>query len=322
MECLVKYYISKLGSIPSFLEPYLEIDSLKRLKEVGYFCGMDYASKSVYNFREYITRYDHSLSVALLTYRLTHDKKATIAALYHDISTPCFSHVIDYMNKDYENQESTEEYTDKILRNDKKLNILLNKDGINIDEIIDFKRYSIVDNNRPKLCADRLDGIILTGIGWTKDINKEDIDNIINSLEIYNDEDGKQEIGFNNEIVANRVYEISDNINKYCHSNEDNYMMELLAKITKLAIGRKYIQYDSLFILNEKQLFEILRYSNDADIIKLLSVFKNIKLDDIPVMNIESLKNRDINPLVSGCRLKNNINNIDINLRIKMGKTL
>ncbi len=66
---------------------------------------MDDASKDIYDFREYISRYDHSLTVCLIVYKLTKDKKATLAGLFHDIATPCFSHVIDYMNQDYENQE-------------------------------------------------------------------------------------------------------------------------------------------------------------------------------------------------------------------------
>ena len=105
------YYMNLLGynEIPRFLIKYLKCPSLLRLKKIGYFCGMDYASKDIYDFREYISRYDHSINVALITYKLTKNKKATIAALFHDVATPCFSHVIDYMNKDYANQESTEE---------------------------------------------------------------------------------------------------------------------------------------------------------------------------------------------------------------------
>lgn len=300
---LLDYYFNKLGNIPEFLKPYLEVNSLKRLKNVGYFCGMDYASKDVYNFKEYITRYDHSLSVALLTYKLTDNKKATIAALFHDVATPCFSHVIDYMNKDYEKQESTEEYTEKIIRNDKELVNLLNKDHIYIEDVIDFKQYSIVDNERPKLCADRLDGIILTGISWTKDITYEDIDAIIDSAKVYNNEYDEEEIGFVSEFVGKRVFDINENINYYCHSNEDNFMMELLAKITKYAISKKIITYDNLYILDEEDIIALFEKSNDTFLKRMMSIFKNIKKEEIPIVTIENVKERLINPLVNGKRI-------------------
>ena len=147
---LLQYYLEQLNykELPDFLIKYLQTPSLLRLKKVGYFCGMDYASKDIYDFSEYISRYDHSLTVSLLVYKLTKDKTATLAGLFHDIATPCFSHVIDYMNKDYENQESTEEYTECILRRDKYLQKCLEEDNIAIDDIIDFKRYTIVDNER------------------------------------------------------------------------------------------------------------------------------------------------------------------------------
>ncbi len=302
---LLEYYLKKIGkdNIPDFLIPYLGVPSLDRLKYVGYFCGMDYASKDIYDFKEYITRYDHSLSVALLTYGLTRDKKATIAALFHDIATPCFSHVIDYMNKDYENQESTEEYTEEIIRHDRELINLLDEDKIDIKDIINFKQYSIVDNKRPKLCADRIDGIILTGIGWTKNIEIEDIDLIVDSLRVYTNEDGEEEIGINNTIAANRVMEVSDSINEYCHSNEDNYMMELLAKITILAIEKGIITYQSLFVLAETDIFALFKYTKDRDINNLLEIFKTIKKEDIPIVEIENVKERRINPLVNGNRV-------------------
>ena len=61
---------------------------------------VEFASKDIYPFKESISRFDYSLTVALIVYSLTHDKKTTLAGLFHDIATPCFSHVIDYMNQD------------------------------------------------------------------------------------------------------------------------------------------------------------------------------------------------------------------------------
>ena len=300
------YYKNLLGinNIPYFLNKYLKCPSLVRLKKVGYFCGMDYASKDIYDFREYISRYDHSLTVALITYRLTKNKKATLAALFHDVATPCFSHVIDYMNKDYAKQESTEEYTEKIMLNDKYFRKCLAKDRININDIIDFKKYTIVDNNRPKVCADRIDGVILTGIGWTKNITLTDIERIVSSMCILQNEDKELEICFNNRVAASRVLEISESIDIICHSNEDNYMMELLAIITKKAIDDKLFSYDELYTLNEDEVYSLISHSSDKELLSLYEKFKNVKLDEIEMVEIPEIKKRDLNPIIQGKRAK------------------
>lgn len=302
-----EYYLKLLNydNVPDFLKRYLEVPTLQRLKEIGYFCGMDYASNNIYNFKEYISRYDHSLTVALLVYKLTEDKTATIAGLFHDISTPCFSHVIDYMNKDYNKQESTEKNMLKVIESDSILLNLLREDKIKADEIVEFKEFTIVDNDRPKLCADRLDGIIHTGYNWTKEIELSDINEIINNIEIYKNEDEEAEIGFKSKEVANKVYEFSETINKVCHSSEDNYMMELLAKITRYSINKGYITYDELLTSTEEKIFNKFDSKKDTFLKELLKEFRTIEASSIPYIELPNLKVRDINPLVNGKRLRN-----------------
>lgn len=302
----LQYYLEQLdySNLPNFLIKYLKTPSLLRLKNIGYFCGMDYASKDIYDFREYISRYDHSLTVCLIVYKLTKDKKATLAGLFHDIATPCFSHVIDYMNQDYEKQESTEEYTEHILKSDKYLIECLREDDIDINEIINFKKYSVVDNDRPKVCADRIDGVILTGIGWTKNINKNDISNIVKDMCVFLNENNEDEIGFKSSKVVKKVLEISESIDIYCHSKEDNYMMQLLAKITKLSIEKKYITYEELYTYNEKHLFSMLKQQKDSKLQGLINEFENKKIQDIPELEMPKVKVRDLNPLVNGKRIK------------------
>lgn len=304
------YYLELLNysNMPEFLVKYLEVPSLVRLKKVGYFCGMDYASKDIYDFREYISRFDHSLTVALLTYMFTNDEMATIAALFHDISTPCFSHVIDYMNNDYEKQESTEEYTEFILTNDEYLRRCLEKDNILIEDVINFKKYSIVDNDRPKVCADRIDGVILTGIGWTKNISKLDIKNILKDMCVFKNEFGEDELGFKTYSVACKVLEVSNSIDYMCHSVWDNYMMNLLAKITKRAIELGVINYNQLFTCDEEEMFSLLNRIDDEELRRDINNFKSVKREDVPVISISGVKVRDLNPLVGGIRFKDIIN--------------
>lgn len=298
------YYLEQLGSLPDFLIKYLSVPSLLRLKRVGYFCGMDFASNEIYNFNEYISRYDHSLTVALIVFKLTGNKKATLAGLFHDISTPCFSHVIDYMNGDLEKQESTEEYTEEILRNDKYLKKCLEEDGIDLDDIVDFKKYTVVDNDRPKVCADRIDGVILTGIGWTKNVSYEDIKNIVSDMCIFINEFNEYEIGFKTMSVAQKVLAVSESIDVFCHTKEDNYMMQLLAKITKLAIDKEYISYKDLFTYHEKRILRLLNSKKDEELKKLLYMFYNMTIDEVPEIELPNVKARSLNPLVNNKRMK------------------
>ena len=287
-----------------FIKKYLEVPSLKRIKEVGYFCGMDYASKEIYDFKEYVTRFDHSLTTALLTYKITKNKIYSLAALFHDVGSPCFSHVIDYMNKDYKNQESTEEYNEKIIRNDKKLKKLLKEDNIDIEDIIDFKKYTIVDNKRPKLCADRLDGIILTGAFWTKEIDKDLIKEILDSIEIYTNEDMEDEIGFNNKEIYDKIMIINENIDIFCQSKEDNYMMELLASITKEAIDEGIIEYDDLYSIGEKEILNLISLKGSTILANKMNKFYHVTLDEIEELDLPYIKKRTVNPLVNGKRIK------------------
>lgn len=305
-ESLLDEYLNLLGvaKLPYFLRRYLQIPCLVRLKNIGYFCGMDYASKDIYDFKEKITRYDHSLSVALLTWRFTKNKKATLASLFHDVATPCFAHVIDYMNKDYAQQESTEEYTKEVLGKDEQLLKLLKKDGITLEDISDFKQYSIVDNDRPKLCADRLDGIILTGIAWTKTLSRQDIIEIVNDIDVYKNEFNELELGFKTLKVAKKALDTSNQIDIYCHTNEDNYMMEFLAHITKMAIDNELITYESLYYLDESLLIKCLEECKIAEIKEAFQQFRTIMKDDIPPIKLENVKKRDLKPLVGGLRLK------------------
>lgn len=302
---MIKDYIKILGDIPEFLNKYLELDILIRLKKVGYFCGMDYASHDVYNFLDYISRFDHSLTTALITWKFSQDKKSTIAALFHDIATPAFSHVIDYMNKDYVLQESTEEKTKEILVSDKKLISLLKEDELSLEDISDFKKYSIVDNKRPKLCSDRLDGVVLTSLGWTHTLKINEVKKIIDDITVYINEDKELELGFKSLDIAKLIVNLNDKINIECHTNYDNYMMNLLADITKIAINSKIISYDDLYILDEEVIIDkFKKYAlKNKDFKKQLNEFFSIKLKDIPNIVMPEIKTRVLNPLVNNKRL-------------------
>ena len=145
-------------------------------------------------------------------------------------------------------------------------------------------------------------GIILTAMGWTKNISKDDIDVIVDSMRVYKNEDNLDEIGLSNENIVKRIIDINKVIDIYCHSNEDNYMMSLLADITKYCIDRGYINYSDLYQLNEEELFTIMKNNPDIKLRGLLYLFHNIRKEEIPCKVIEGIKVRELKPLVNDKR--------------------
>lgn len=299
---LYNLYLNSICEIPKFLKKYLTVPSIQRLKYISYYCGMDYASKDVYDFKEPISRYDHSLTTSLITWKYTNDKKATLAALFHDVSSPCFSHVIDYMNHDYVHQESTEKYTNKIIQNDSLLLTYLKKDNIKLEDL-NFKKYPIVDCDRPKLCADRFDGIILPGISWTKSVTENDIYLLTSNLTVYKNEKKEPELGFKTEGSARRAKELSDEIAEYCMSKEDNYMMELLATIVKRAIELDVITEEDLYTEEEDTIYIRIKNCTYSEINDSIKKFENIKREEIKDIGLE-VKKKVLTPLANGKRIK------------------
>ena len=295
--------LSEICPIPNFLVKYLGLTSMQRLKEISFFCGMPYASKNQYRFYMDISRYDHSLGVALITWRLTGDKAQTLAALFHDISTPVFSHVIDYMNGDYIAQESTEDKTMEVLLHTPNLYKYLKQDGLTFDDISDFKKYSVVDLDRPALCADRLEGIISGGMGWSGKTDYDLACRILDSMFLYTNENGVEEIGLTDMDVAKKVLEVSDHINELTHRKEDTYMMELLADIVRLMLRENIIIYDDLFTLTEPKMIQLIEENTKyfPDLKDYYEIFTTV--ENPIITSTIKIKNKILNPLVNGKRM-------------------
>ncbi len=301
----LKKYLEILSKeFPLFLLPYLKTKTLTRLKDVSYFCAMEYGSKNLYNFKYYISRYYHSISTALIIWNFTKDEEMTLSALFHDARTPATSHVIDYLNKDYIKQESTEDGLKETLNKDRELLSLLRKDNIDIDNIINFKKYSLVDSKRPKLCADRMDGLFLTSLAWSKNITINEVQKIYNDITLISNEYRDLEFNFNTKEIAKKVVKLNDKINELTNDVYEFNSMNLCAIMIKYVIDKKIINYDDLFILTDKKLFNIINNKRKQDK-KLNELFNNFKhLENIQTNNIPPLKQRTLNPLFLGKRLK------------------
>ena len=298
---LKEYFQIICNHFPSFLIPFIESKTLMRLKDVSYFCGALNASPYVYDFKYDISRLDHSISCALHVWNQSYNDKLTLAALFHDATAPALSHVIDYLNGDYINQESTELNLEEYLfYNDKELLNYFKNICINIVDIADFKSKSLVDLPRPKLCADRLDFVFLCNLAWSKKLTIEEIRKIYSHLSIFKNEEGKEEFGFDNIGIADRMVELNDIINNMTRCVDDYEEMNVLSKIVKRLINMKVLKYNDLYVLNYNQIFNIIKNCND-DLIKLYFKLYQNMLPNKTLTNVK-IKDRKLDPLVNNIR--------------------
>ncbi len=240
------------NNYPTFIDKYLTTNTLKRLKHVTQFCGCDYTN--LYSPLFKYTRFDHSLVVAHITWHFTHDKKETIMALLHDIGTPCFAHCIDYVFGDYINQESSEKSIIEIINKDKKMQMFLKEDDLSIEDLGNYSNFHILENKSPKLCTDRLDGVLHTCYIWLHTHSLEQIKEVYDNIIILKNEDGSPEIGFSNIEIAEKFASMVYNYAKELQGNTDKFVMKYISDIVKLSVKRKLISLEDLYMKKEEEL--------------------------------------------------------------------
>ena len=259
--------------IPEEIKPYLSSEAMLRLKKIDMNCGVNYTSLPIFcNLLPY-SRYDHSIRVSCIIYYFTKDLKQALSGLFHDISTPAFSHTIDFLNGDYIHQESTERETREIIESDTLIQQLLRKDRISISSVCDYHIYPIADNDSPKLSSDRLEYTLSNGVNYHF-ISEEEVKDIFRDIQIGINEENEEEMMFQHEIYAERFAQLALKCGKLYSSKQDRYAMEMLAHLIKKYMNQNILSYDDLYTDEQQVIQKIkddskwIRYTNLSDVIE------------------------------------------------------
>ena len=327
-ETIQKYFKILSNEFPEFLYDYINTPEMQKQAGISVSCGTIYSK--MYNQMWY-SSLDHSVAVALIIWNFTKDKKQTLSGLFHDIATPIFKHTIDFMNKDYEKQESTEELTTKIICESKEIMNLLQKDGIRVEEISDYHIYPIADNDTPMLSSDRLEYTLSNGLGATEKIwGLDEIEEIYKNIEIQKNEEGIQELGFKDIKIAEKFVKTMSILSRLYRREKTVFSMQLLADIMKRMSIQNMISIDDLYRLSEKEVIEKIENCKDEKISQCFNIWRNateIKTSDtLPnnkyFVSIEKMKVRYINPLVRNNNKFERIYDISENAKEDIEKAL
>ena len=74
---------------PDWLARYVNTKELQTQKHISTTYGLLYTD--LFNSDIFYSSLDHSIAVALIIWHFTHDRKQTLAGLFHDISTPTYN---------------------------------------------------------------------------------------------------------------------------------------------------------------------------------------------------------------------------------------
>lgn len=241
---------------PSFIDKYLNTDTLERIKHISQFCGCDYTK--IYSPLFLYTRFNHSLVVAHMTWHFTHDKVSTIAALLHDIGTPCFAHTIDVLLGDAINQESSEIDIIELIKKDQKLLDCLKEDNIALDDLKDLTKYPILENKSPKLCTDRLDGVLHTCYVWLHTHKLEEIKEVYDNITVLTNEENHPELGFANLSISKKFAKMVSVYAIELQGNNDKFVMRYISDALDKVFKNNLININDLYVKKESEIINIL----------------------------------------------------------------
>ena len=201
----------------------------------------------------------HPVYVAyiLLTEMHLYDVDSIIAALLHDVGTPCFAHCIDYVFGDYLNQETSEASIADIVKKDKELVSYLIEDGICLEELEQLELYPILENKSPQLCTDRLDGVLHTCYIWLHTHSLKEIKEVYDHLVVLENEQGNKEIGLDDVVVAEKFVAMIFTYAKELQGNTDKYVMNYISEIVKLAVQKGLISLEDLYVKTEEEIIRV-----------------------------------------------------------------
>ena len=246
--------------VPPFIEEGMRSPAMHRIAGIDMNCGMCYTSFPLFKNGEPYSRAQHSRNVSLLVYHFTKDSRQALAGLFHDIATPVFSHVIDFLNGDYLTQESTEERTTEMICRDPVIQNLLASMDIKLSEVSDYHCYPVADNDMPRLSCDRLEYTLGNAVNY-RFITPEKCTEYLSDIQVMTNESGETELGFLHAGTAAEFARTALKCGRIYSGAEDRYGMEILARLLKDAIMDGVLTENDLY-LDEAAVISILLNSS------------------------------------------------------------
>ncbi|WP_156291884.1 HD domain-containing protein [Oceanobacillus salinisoli] len=240
------------------IEELILSEPVQRLKGIHQ-GGASYLVNEKWN----VTRIDHSIGVMLLIKKLGGSVKEQIAGLLHDVSHTAFSHVIDFV---FENKE--EDYHEKIYSSvieNSEIPTILAKYGYNYEDVLlDDTKWTLLEQPAPELCADRVD-YTLRDMYVYGHISLEEVYRFLNKLIAVDGKMYLQNIEMAEWFVQVYYQEVID----FFMDPLNMYGNDMLAKALKLSFEKNILNPND-FLGKDNELITKIKSSEDKELTRLL----------------------------------------------------
>lgn len=155
----------------------LEIIKSKPLQRIK---GVNQAGTQLVEPHRNLTRYDHCIGVMLLLRKYNARLEEQIAGLLHDVPHTAFSHAVDFVFKERESQTYHERFLKEVVFNS-EIPEILKKYNIDPKKVTQAENFSLLEQEIPDLCADRID-YSLRDIRNYDNFSGSEVEQILDSL--------------------------------------------------------------------------------------------------------------------------------------------
>ena len=299
----MEHYTIYHNEIPAVLWDCMAAPCMRRLQNVGMNCGCEYTSFPRFAGLLPYSRFDHSVGAALIVWHFTRDAKQAAAGLLHDVATPVFAHVVDFLRGDYLVQESTEDGTRAAIEADETLQRALKAHGLTADDVSDYHRYPIADNDSPRLSADRLEYTLGNLLNY-RIRTMDEVHAFYADLSVGTNETGAPELVFSDAKIAEEFAFASLACSKIYVSDEDRYAMQMLSELLKDAIALGVLSEADLHTTEPQVIAALLGDGRTAAAWQRFRAYRSMRRANAPEGEGQwrriAAKKRYIDPLIAG----------------------
>ena len=210
-----------------------------------------------------VTRYEHSVGVLLLVKMLGGSIEEQIAALLHDVSHTAFSHIVDHVLEEQDEDYHEQIFMDVIESSD--IPSILQKYGYDYRMIKKWEQWTLLEQPLPNLCADRID-YTLRDLYTYGMISKQEVSSFLEGVTVHNGQ-----ICLRSMQAAEWFTEAyyKETIDFFLHPL-NSYGYYIVTKVLKEALQKDIIHLSD-FSTDDETVLHLLRNCGDCVIDKLLS---------------------------------------------------